>query len=378
TVRVQASSGSMLAGAARRAATQTVELSPGGTQQVDVTFSSDVVVSGRVTRNGVPVASGTVSFFPRAGNSRASGSSSTDNDGMYSIRGLEEGEYSVMVSDAQRMSPYQTTYQVRGTTTYDIDYKTASLRGRVLDVSTNEPLSNVSVTVRAANPTEGPRSMRVAVTDVTGAFILDSVPPGSYVLTASKDGFGNDVKDVYVGDSAPADLELHLANNLGVTLNVVDARDQRPIGARAIAFDMAGRVVDETRMMFGSSESASLKLSLSPGNYMATVVAEGYAPRSISFQSPSTQTVMMSPGGTLEVRSQHNNAMRVRLIDANGQPYPRFGGFPPTRELLPSPGTTTLSNIAAGVYTLQLLNGEAVVDSKRVVVVEGQTVREEI
>jgi hypothetical protein len=248
----------------------------------------------------------------------------------------------------------------------------------VLDRGTNEPLANVSVQLRNASQTEGPRFGRGAISDTTGAFIVDSVPAGNYVVTASKEGFGTEVKDVYVGDSAPVELELHLGGSIGVTLTVVDARDGRPVSARASVFDMQGRVVDESRMMFGGGETSTLKLKVSPGSYTATISASGYAPRSISFQSPSTQTVALSPGGALQVRSKHSKPLRIRLIDATGQPYPRYGNFPSSRELLPSPATTTMEDIAPGAYTLQLLDNETVVDSKRIVVMEGQIAKEEI
>jgi hypothetical protein len=216
------------------------------------------------------------------------------------------------------------------------------------------------------------------MTDSTGAFLLDSVPPGNYSATATKEGYGNDVKDVYVGDSTPADLEFHLGGNDGVRLNVIDARDNRPIGARAIAFDMQGRVADQTRMNFGGGETQSIKLSLAAGTYMATVWAGGYAPRSVSVQSPSTVTVALSPGGTVQVRSKHTDALRVRLVDSSGQIYPRISDYPSSRELVPSPGATTLANIAPGVYTLQLLDHEVVIDSKQIVVREAQTTAEDI
>jgi hypothetical protein len=378
TVRVQASTGSGMTGSSRRSAAQTVDLAPGGSQQVDITFRDDVVISGRVSRNGVPLPSATVNFFPRGNSSQASGSSPTDNDGHYSVSGLDEGEYSVMVNDSQRMSPYSATYHVRGSSTFDIDYKTSSLRGRVLDVSTKEPLANATVQIRNTSQTDGPRMTRGGLSDATGTFVLDSVPPGNYSVTATKDGFGNETKELYIGESAPEELEFHLGRNDGVTLNVVDARDGRPLSARAFVYDMQGRVIDETRMMFGGGEIGSVKLSVSPGTYTANVSASGYAPRNISFQSPSTQTVALSPGGTLMVRSKHDGAVRIRLIDANGIPYWRFSNAMASRELLPTPGTTTFQNVAAGVYTMQLLENDAVVDSKRVVVQEGQTVNEEI
>jgi uncharacterized GH25 family protein len=379
TVRIQASSGSGMTGSSRRAATQTVELAAGGSQQVDIAFRDDVVISGRVTRNGVPLPSATVNFFPRGNFSRASADAATDNDGLYSARGLDEGEYTVMVNDQQRMSRYSATYQVRGSATYDIDYKTSALRGRVLDTGTNEPLANVTVQLRNTSQAEGPRMTRGGLSDATGAFIVDSVSPGSYTVTATREGYGNDVKELYVGESAPQDLELHLSSNGGVTLNVVDARDNRPISARASVYDMQGRVVDETRMMFGSGgETGSLKLSVSPGNYTAAVSASGYASRNVSFPSPSTQTVALSPGGTLQVRSKHSGPVRIRLIDANGIPYWRVSNILASRELLPSPNATTFPNVAAGAYTMQLLENDVVVESKRIVVQEGQTATEEI
>ena len=380
TVSVLASSVFGMTGSSRRAAAQTVELAAGGSQQVDITFRDDVVISGRVTRNGTPLSSATVNFFPRGNFSRASASAAADHEGHYSVRGLDEGEYTVMVNDQQRMSPYSTRYQVRGSATYDIDYKTSALRGRVLDAGTNEPLANVSVQLRVNAQGDGPRMTRGGLSDATGAFILDAVPPGNYTVTASREGYGNDVKELYVGESAPQDLELHLARNSGVTLNVVDARDNRPISARASVYDMQGRVVDETRpMMFGGGgDTGSLKLSLSPGNYTATISAGGYASRNVSFLSPSTQTVALSPGGTLQVRSRHSTPVRIRLIDANGIPYWRFSNVLPSRELLPSPNISTFSNVAAGIYTMQLLENEVVVESKRIVVQEGQTTTEEI
>ena len=379
TVTVHASSGLSFTGASRRAPSQTVELAAGGSQQVDIAFRGDIVVSGRVMRNGMPVAGGQVSFYPKGNSTRGSGSSAVDSEGRYSVNGLEDGEYTIMVNDSQRGgAPYQTTYQVRGSATHDIDYRTNALRGRVLDRTTNEPLANVNVTLRPTSTApDTPRFARGGITDATGAFIIDSVTAGSYQATATKEGFGNESKEVYVSDSSTPELDFLLGTNVGVKLTVVDGRDGRPLNARAVAFDTQGRVADETRMIFGGGGDSSITLNVAPGTYVVTISATGYAPRQLSIQSPSTQnTIALTPGGTVELRSKHNTPMRVRLIDSNGLPYPRYSIMPPSRELLP--GTNTLYNIAAGRYTLQLLNGETVVEAKQLVVMEGQTVAEEI
>ncbi|MFL6247093.1 MAG: carboxypeptidase regulatory-like domain-containing protein [Thermoanaerobaculia bacterium] len=380
TVRLDAWSGVAFGGSSRRAPTQTVELAAGGSQQIDIAFRGDIVVSGRVIRNGAPVIGGQVNFYPRGSSTRGSGSSAIESDGRYSVSGLEDGEYNITVIDSQRGStPYQTTYQVRGTATHDIEYKTNLLRGRVIDRATSEPLANVTVSLRPSSSasTDGPRFSRSGLSDATGAFIIDAVPAGNYQATATKEGFGNESKDLYVTDSSLPELEFQLSSNPGVKLTVLDERDNRPITARAVAFDMQGRVADETRMMFGGGgDPSAVTLNVAPGTYTVTVSASGYAPRQLSIQSPANQTIRLSPGGTIEVLSKHNEPLRIRLIDANGLPYPRYSIALPTRELLP--GTNKLNNVAAGRYTLQLLNGESVVDAKQLVVVEGQTVREEI
>jgi large repetitive protein len=379
TLQVSAYSGTGMTGGSKRSAAQTVELAPGGSQQLDITFRTDIVISGRVTRNGAPINGGFVNFVPRGGSSRGGGTAPTDSDGQYSVSGLEEGEYSVIVNDSMRTSPYTTTYQVRGSSTFDIDYRTNVLQGRVLDVASNEPLANVTVQMRATTQSEGPRMTRGAVSDSTGAFIVDTVPPGSYVVTASKEGFANDVKDVYVSDSGTEPLEMRMARSTGVTLNVVDARDGRGIAARAYVYDMQGRLVDETRVMFGGgADTSTLTLNVAPGTYSATVSASGYGSRNLALQSPSSQTIALSPGGTLLLRSKHNGTMRVRLLDSSGLPYWRFSNAQTSRELVPNPGTTPFQNVTAGVYTLQLLEGEVVVNSKQILITEGQVTTEEI
>lgn len=378
TVQVQAWSGMNFSGSSRRAPSQTVELAPGGSQQLDIAFAGDIVVSGRVLRNGSPVAGGQVMFSPRGQSDRGSGSSGIESDGRYSVSGLQEGEYSITVMDAQRgTTPYQTTHMVRGTETHDIEFRTNALRGRVIDRSTSEPLANVNVALRPSGTTgDGPRFLRSGLTDATGSFLIDSVPSGSYTATATRDGFANETKDVYVSESSTPDLDFNLARNIGVTLSVLDGRDNRPITGRAIAFDAQGRVADETRMTFGGGgDAGNITLNLAPGTYSASVSAYGYAPQTITIQSPGTQTVRLTPGGTVEVHASREG-LRVQFLDASGAIYPRYSVAIPARQLLN--GNNTFPNMAVGTYTMQILDKDVVVSSKRITVFEGQTVNEDV
>ena len=354
---------------------QTVTLNAGESRQIDLEFSSDTVISGRVLRNGRPLASANVMFAPRRGSAnQTSSSTTTDERGQYSVSGLEPGEYNVSIIDMQRFSPYQTTYEVRGTSTFDIDYTASALRGRVVDAA-GDPINDARVQLRSAT-SEGPfRGDRSAATDVAGTFTIDFVAPGTYTVTADKSGFGNEVKEVIVGERTPADVEFRLSKNDGVGLKVVDARDGRGLNAMVWVYDSMGRMVAESGMRFGGSDSAAdVELSLAPGAYTATVTSVGYAAVTVNLTSPGRQTVALSPGGRVVVRSSRSDRQRVRLVDAAGRPYPRTPNvMNAVRDLAANPATLTFNNVAPGSYSIQVMtnNDTTVVKSVPVVVTEG-------
>jgi hypothetical protein len=381
TVRVNADFMSFSSGTTRSSSVQIVELSAGGSQQVDLDFGGAISIQGRVVRNGAPLKGGNISFAPKSAfGGGGFASSSIDESGRYSVSGVQDGEYNVHVMDMQRFSPYTTTYQVRGSATFDIEYRTGMIRGRVTDAETGEPVSNASVTIRTTTPGESFMPARGAVTDTAGAFVMDGVQPGAHTITASKDGYANQLSEVQMSDRDLDGVELKIAKNDGVLLKVVDGRDGRPIRAMVFVYDMQGRVVqEETRFFFMGGNDTESKLRLGPGTYSVAVSSTGYAPRNITVQSPSSPTVALTPGGTLVIQSRHSERRVIRLIDASGTPYFRMSSRPPDRELLPSPGSTPMPNVAPGTYTLQLLGANnTVVDQKQVTVSEGQTVTTEI
>ena len=175
------------------------------------------------------------------------------------------------------------------------------------------------------------------------------------------------MRDFIVGDSAPDDLEFKLAPSDGVTLNVVDARDNRSLSATVIRIvDGAGQVVQAGGAMRFGGSSDSLKLTLSPGTYTVTLAAMGYANKIVNVTSPSQITVTMTPGGSLIVHSNSSKSQRMRLIDSNGAVYRVFNADP-------SPLTTTVNNVAGGTYTLQVLDSSGnVINTIPVTVIDGQ------
>ena len=367
TARVIASVGGGMN--ARITPPQSVQVEPGGNVQVDLAFASGSV-RGRLTRDGKGLAQAIVMFMPRPGQNGSMARTTADGDGNYEAQGLADATYDVQVIDITGGAPYRTSYEVHGGGTLNIDIKSALVRGRVIDATTGQAIDNAAVQIRSTDETfRG--ALRAVPSDASGTFIIDSVPSGKYTISAEKEGYGTRTTDLNVGDSG-ADVELKLAPTAGVTLRVVDARDGRPISAMIHVTDMANNVVYESPFRFTQGSTDAMKLPLDAGTYRVVVMAQGYATRNVTMSSPSTQTVGMTPGGTIAIKSTGSAMRRARMLGPDGREYIRGFGYISVFNVDPSPGTTIIESIAPGTYTLQILDGNNVTASTQVTVVEGQ------
>src|SRR5439155_14823125 len=117
------------------------------------------------------------------------------------------------------------------------------------------------------------------------------------------------------------------------------------------AVSTTGNTYEDHVRMAASAEP--VKIPVAAGSYLVTVGAEGYAQRTMQMTSPGTQTVGLTPGGTIVVSSTMSSGKRVRLIDTSGQNYSansaRVGGYVRAAPSMPvdqDPFQTTLQNVA--------------------------------
>jgi protocatechuate 3,4-dioxygenase beta subunit len=350
---------------------KSIQVEAGTPTQVDLEFDVSIVVTGRVTRNGVPLANAPMSFLP---NTREASviRTNTDNDGSYRAVGLEQATYTVQVIDLTRMGPYSTSYDVKGSGRFDIDMKTVTLRGRVTDSDTGAPIAEAHVELRPdGSDSGGMIGGRNASTDPSGNFLFDAIVAGSYQVTAGKDDYGSKSTPLSVGSTSPSDMDIKLHKEGGITLKVIDARDRRSLNASVRVFDSKNVVVYEDFFRFDPTVG-DLHLGVTAGSYRAVVSAMGYATQTVTITAPSTFTVALTPGGTLVLRSKSSSPVSGKLL-INGVEYARSGygrgsGF----TIDPKPGVTTLQNIVPGTYSLQVLDGGRVINTVPVTIVEGQ------
>jgi len=354
---------------------KSVTIEAGGSAQVDLEFAGGTV-HGRITRDGKASSNAMILFMPSRGTTTAAPArTTTDGDGNYNVAGLSDATYNVQVVDLGGGTPYSTTFDVHGDSTFNIDIKSATVRGTVLDATTNKPVDDAAIQIRSAADGSMRFPLRTMPTDASGSFIIDSIPPGNYTVSAEKQGYGTKVVDLVVQESG-ADVEVKLTPNAGVNLRVVDARDGRAISANVRASDASNKVVYESPFRFTSGGTDTVTLPLDAGTYRVTVMAQGYATQTVTISSPSTQTIGMTPGGSIAIKSNGSAMRRARLIGADGKEYVRGFGFIPVFSVDPSPGTTIIENVAPGTYMLQTLgDGDAVTASTQVTVAEGQVAR---
>jgi uncharacterized GH25 family protein len=370
TIRLSARTGAMFGGASKTAAPKTVELEPGGTAQVDIDFKSSTVISGRIMRNSAPVAGASITFFPRGAKSQTVSSATADSNGHYEVNSLDDGTYMVQVVDMARLSPFSTQYEVHGSDTFDITIKTVTVRGRVVDATDTHPLNEATIDLRQSNG-QSIFGGGGGQTDADGRFTIENVAAGTYQITADKSGYGHDSRQITIGDSSPDEVQFQLSPSDGITIHAVDTRDNTPLTVNVLrVVDAQGNELPSSSGFFGNS-SETVKLALAPGVYTVTVIARNYASQTLSMSSPSQQVVRFSPGGTIILHSKDSSTRRARLIDAAGVTH---GLNPITQGISPlPPGTTQINNVAAGHYTLQILdNSDRITKTVEIDVIDGQ------
>lgn len=362
TVRAQAMA---MNGSQRSSRPLELTLAADSETEVVLEFPDDVVIRGLITRDGTPVPFATVNFSREDASSSAT---RADAQGVYQIVGVEPGRHSVTVTATDPQTSFSTEYVVVDSAELDIDIAGATLTGRAVRADTGAPVAGALVSLFRAG--EG-RTASTASTNAQGIFSARSLRDGTYRVVTSKAGFGQEVREVELARQSPAHLTFELEPADGVGLTVVDGRDGRTLDAIVVVRDPQKRVVANQHSGVGAD--GALNIPLADGAYVLSTSATGYGTATLPVTAPSRGLkVALTPGGTLVFASGRNLHGRVRLVQPDGEEYIRCwcNGIAAI-EL--EGRRTTVENVAAGSYIVEVVDGIEGIAPQPAVVREGQT-----
>jgi protocatechuate 3,4-dioxygenase beta subunit len=359
-------------GPRRMAPTKMIVIENGVAPTVEINFEEGLNVSGRVTKAGVPVSNGNLTFMPVAGrlanpapgvggvvtsfppppdSSRQYVSAIISSDGTYTAAGLSIGDYTVRVN-GPGVSFYQTKYTAAVSGTFDVDIHGALLRGRVVDARTGAPLADARVVMTRMPATPA------ATTDSDGRFALDALPDGSYEARVTREQYAAASQPVVISNGSTPEIEVRMEQAPAVTIRVTDSTTGAPVDASVAIQDSSRSFRGEATRM----EPGTLRAWLKPGSYTASVGARGFVFKSQTFTVPGDVTITVVRAGALLVRA--HTAQQARLDRSSGGTQRPFG--------LLHPGTNgPYESLPPGSYMLVLLGSDGKAAQSTPVLING-------
>jgi len=243
-----------------------------GTTAVANIFLSQIIVPGTITgtvtdaEDGSPVVGAIVSDGTRT--------VVTDATGEYTIDNVPPGSYQVVASKEGYESSSATVNVLQGTTAVANIFLSqiivpGSITGLVTDAKDGSAIWGAQVS----------DGIRTVLTDAAGRYTINDVPPGSYQVVASKEGYeiltSTATVTVLEGSTAVADLSLTRIIVPGtITGSVTDAKDGSPIAGAT--------VTDGTRTVLTDAAGQYTINDVPPGSYEIVVSKEGYERSSLT------------------------------------------------------------------------------------------------
>lgn len=264
-----------------------------------------------VVRGGAPIPGATVEFVFRDGRAAWRSKVTVDESGRAAEEIWQSGDYMASVASfAQRRG-------LAGgeTVSWNLAVPERVVEGGVVDAATGRPLGNVAV-VLTTTASSGGHSTTMTRTTAEGLFVFESVPSGSYSVTARLDGYHEITMPVRpLADEIRVDTgELRLQPVTGHILRVMNAVGMPMVSALVCISTRSGvRIAGLTRA------DGRVTLPLADNEYGDSYVL----PRSGSFAVASFPSIAERGVEELVVTVPDGGAsLEIHTVTAKGEPLP--------------------------------------------------------
>ena len=355
-------------------------IAPNEDMVLDFVIGGNFAVSGRVLKEGVPVAGIFVSFSKEELGEGVSAGGKSGEDGSYQILGLPSGSYEIILIkiDPKKRLSYRLPEPVvvsGDLENLDLNIPVASISGTVVDVRGN-PLEGARVSVKKKGEKGEKRvsSLEEKImrqflyysSDTSGRFEVPALCSGSYLVTATKEGFGQAVEEVTLEtDSGAAEITLALKPGCTLRAKINDARTGKTVEKAAIMLkDKKGAVVKMDEL--SAKDGLFTVGDLASGEYRLEAAAEGLVPGALDSVKvgPKVKGVVelsLGEGGTLaaSVADEDDRPLMgvlLELRDGSGKPYQSLWSLAKGGEqglVTGSKGKSRLEGLPEGIYTVK-------------------------
>ncbi|UTE75620.1 carboxypeptidase regulatory-like domain-containing protein [Rossellomorea sp. KS-H15a] len=354
-----------------------VTLSPGETESLNFSLSNQTATLRGTVRDAVsnqPIQSALVQVF-RIGTSIPVASVLTDGSGEYEFTGLDPREYRVVFSADGYTSEVFRVFLTNGevqTLNAELGRRPATIRGRVTDANTGEPIQSAGViTVISGSGI----IVASTLTDQEGNYILTGLSAGDYNVIFSADGYVSQTVMIRLSTGEMAIINAALESNPATLTGFVrDAATLSPIENALIqVFKPDGTLIGTTL----SDMNGNYTISGLPGGTLVIIA------RATGYQS-QLQPVTLTPGTTSTLNfllADNPGSVSGTVTDIQtGEPISQVlvqifpvGSLVPIRSTLTDPdGFYILTGLPPGTYVIRFTASGYPVKEVTIVLAEGE------
>lgn len=286
----------------RQASAVTTILPEATEAHLDLDLSRGVTVHGRTTLDGQPLVGARIGLWKPGG--PEAGAMPTDQDGRFTLPGIEPGHYVLAVTSARPAVFERREVDLDADRELLLDLQGMSLSGQVVDAADSAPVAGAVVALETAEGGSGP----AATSDARGAFEIHATA-GHFRLVARKEGYAVVERDVELGpDSLPAPIELRLEPARGLRLRVQLPSGLVPATVDVAVLDALGRSL--VAGTFPTAGTGWIRLpSVPEGSWTLVVAADGTGSRTVA--------QVRSPGPPAEVGLPFASALVIEAPTGN-------------------------------------------------------------
>lgn len=307
-------------------------------------------VVGTITQNGgTPVGGATVRILDQ--NETVLGTGITDQNGNYTIGNLPQGTKTAVISASGfgtlltgvTLSPGQTT-----TLNAQLTPNAGSIRGTVTDQQTGLPIAGADLVVRRTGA--APIVVANATSGTDGSYLVAGLAPGTYTITAVRNGYGAATTGATVVSDATANAPIVLTPLSGTIAGTITDPQGNPITGNNLQIQVFNQNGQLVKTVLAGSDGTFIVNGLAPGSYQVVVTAPNYATGTFSSTVVSEQTTALTPvlqpnpasvnvtvtstesgdpisGAIVTITLPNGTVVGIGVTDANG--FASIGSLPP-------------------------------------------------